>query len=187
MLRIFWIISIVSISAIIVLSFFSGLFDGVKITNQTVGPYYLVYRTHKGSYSGIQFVMGDVYRYMREKKSISPQKGFAIYYDDPAKIQPDSLRSIAGVITDSSENVESPYKSGVFQKTEALIGTFPIRSFMSYSIGVYKFYPALEKKVAKDKCHLSGPVIEIYDLEAKKITYIAPVNQMTSPAPLFTK
>ena len=187
MMKIFWVISAVLISAIAVLSFFAGLFDNLKITNQTAGPYYLVYRTHRGSYSGIQFVMGDVYRYMREKKSVTTENGFVIYYDDPEKIQTDSLRSIAGVITDSSVVVEEPYKSGLFRKTEALIGTFPIRSFMSYSIGVYKFYPAMEKKLAKDKIQLSGPVLEIFDLGKKQITYVAPVNQKVSPAPLFSK
>jgi hypothetical protein len=187
MKKFFWIFLAILIFAIAVLSFFAGLFDGIKITNQTVGPYYLVYRTHKGSYSGIQFVMGDVYRYMREKKSMTSENGFVIYYDNPEKIRTDSLRSIAGVITDSSVNVEDPYKSGIFQKTEALVGTFPIRSFMSYSIGVYKFYPALEKKLAQDKYQLSGPVMEIFDLEKRQITYVAPVNQKVSPAPLFTK
>jgi hypothetical protein len=83
--------------------------------------------------------------------------------------------------------VEDPYKNGIYQKTEALIGTFPIRSFMSYSIGVYKFYPALEKKLVQDKSQQSGPVMEIFDLGKKQITYVAPVNQKVSPAPSFTK
>lgn len=177
----------VFIFALTVLSFFAGLFDSVKITNQTVGPYHLVYRTHRGSYSKIQFLMGDVYRYIRVKKSVDSQNGFVIYYDNPEKIQIDSLRSITGFITDSSVNVENPYNSGIFQKTEALIGTFPIRSFMSYSIGVYKFYPALEKKLAQVKYQMSGPVMEIFDLKTRQITYVAPVNQKVSPAPVFIK
>ena len=56
----------------------------------------------------------------------------AVFYDNPNKVISDSLRSIAGYITDSVlPGVTPPYKTDVFEKTRAVTGVFPILTFMS--------------------------------------------------------
>jgi hypothetical protein len=183
--KIITIISTVIICALLLVAHLSGLFDTVKISTQTFGPVNLVYREHQGPYIGVRYILNDVYKFLFDKENIRVKKGFAIFYDDPSKMDEDSLRSIAGAVTDSLIKVSMPYKSGQFKKTEAVVGVYPIRSLLSYTTGVLKFSSAFEKYSKKNSLKQSGPTLEIYDTASKKIFYIAPVNGTVSPAPTF--
>ncbi|NLP02851.1 MAG: GyrI-like domain-containing protein [Fibrobacter sp.] len=185
MARIALIISGVVVIAILLVSFFAGVFDTVKFSTETAGPYNLIYREFQGPFSGIRFTLNDVFKYVRDKKKIEASRGFGIFYDDPGKTPSDSLRSITGVIVDSVIAVEKPYKSGVFEKTEAVVGRFPIRSFLSYVMGAGKFYSRLQEYLNQNNLKMSGPVLEVYDNGERMIIYIAPVNSEKSPAPEF--
>jgi hypothetical protein len=155
----------------------AGVFDSVSMQTCEQGPYSLVFREYKGPYRGVKFALYDVYHYLKDKRSIAPAKGFAVFYDNPQKVKPDSLRSIAGYITDSIlTGVAPPYKTDVFAKTRAVTGVFPIRTFMSQFTGPIKFYPRLLLYLKQEKLEAAGPVMEIYDIGGKKIVYIAPVK-----------
>lgn len=183
MLRITAIIAGVVTLAMIVLAFIGGIFDSAELSLQKTGPYNLIYKEHRGQYSGIRAILNDVFRYAVKEKKGRILQGFAIFYDDPAKVPSDSLRCIAGVITDSLKDVSAPYKSYLYPETEAVVGVFPIRSFLSYTSGTYKFYPQLQKYLSENKITQAGPVLEIYDSSKRTITYIAPINK--NPAPEF--
>jgi AraC family transcriptional regulator len=155
----------------------AGVFDTVNMKVAEQGPYSLVFREHKGPYRGIKYALYDVFRYLSDKRSIAPKLGFAIFYDNPQKVKPDSLRSIAGYITDSIlPGVTEPYKTDVFAKTRAITGVFPIRTFISQFTGPLKFYPRLLLYLKQEKLEAAGPVMEIYNIAGKKIVYIAPVK-----------
>lgn len=185
MLRIAAIIAGLIIIALLFTSYVAGVFDTVKLSRETTGPYYLVYKEHRGPYVGIRYILNDVYRFVTDSTKHNVKSGFAIFYDDPSEVAQDSLRSIAGVITDTLVKVSDPYKSGVFEKTEAIVGVFRIRSYFSYVMGTYKFYPALRKYLKKNGLTSSGPVLEIYNSSEKTIKYVGPVNSKESPAPEF--
>jgi AraC family transcriptional regulator len=167
----------ITCAVFLLLCWAAGVFDTVDMHAGEQGPYSLVFREHRGPYRGVKLALYDVYHYLSDKRSIVPKRGFAVFYDNPQKVKPDSLRSIAGYITDSIlPGVVPPYKTDVFAKTRAVTGVFPIRTFMSQFTGPIKFYPRLLLYLKKEKLEAAGPVMEIYDMAAKKIIYIAPVK-----------
>lgn len=170
----------------LLVAFIGGIFDFVSFSVQKVGPYNLVYKENKGSYTGIRLILNDVFRYVVKEKKGKVLQGFAIFYDDPSKVPTDSLRYIAGVITDSLHQVSNPYKSVVYPQTDAVVGQFPIRSFLSYTSGTYKFYNELKKYVAKNDLKISGSVLEIYDSAKRQITYVVALDSNNqAPEPKF--
>ncbi len=184
-MKIFAIIAAVVTSLMLLVAFIGGIFDSVSFSIREAGPYNLVYREHKGPYTGIRIILNDVLQYVVKQKKARIVNGFAIFYDDPAAVSSDSLRSIGGVIIDSLMEVSAPYKSALFPKTRVIAGEFPIRSFLSYTSGTLKFYPQLQKYLSENQYKLSGPVMEIYDSPGRVITYLAPINEGPSPAPSF--
>jgi hypothetical protein len=177
-MRILAVIITVCLAAFFCLSYYAGVLDKADVAlSVACGPYNLIYREHKGPYKGVRVALYDVYRYLSEKRSITPQKGFAIFYDNPRTTKSADLRSIGGYITDSLlANVAAPYSVRVFQRTPAVVGVFPLRSFMSPMTGPMKFYPAMLALLEKTKRTPDGPVMEIYDVPGRKILYIAPVK-----------
>lgn len=157
------------------LTYWAGYFDSVHLEERTAGPYHLLYREHRGPYEGIRFVMRDVFLYYRKLYGKAPERGFGIYYDDAGERQADSLRSIAGCLTDSLlAEPQEPYQSRTMPAHHALVGTFRLRSPFSYMIGVLKFRDALERYVEETGREPRGPVMEIYDLEERVIRYVVP-------------
>ena len=176
-MRILAVIIAIALIAFFGLSYVAGIFDKADVTLRDAGPYNLIYREHKGPYKGVRFVRYDMFRFLKEKRSIVPQKGFAIFYDNPRKKNPGGLRSVAGYITDSLlSGVPAPYVTEVFPKTASIVGTFPLRSFMSPMTGPMKFYPEMLMLLSRQKREAAGPVMEIYDVPARKIMYIAPLK-----------
>lgn len=176
-MRILAVVIAISLFAFIGLSYYAGLFDKLEIAVSEAGPYNLIFREHKGPYRGVRTALHDVSRFLAEKRSITSGRAFAVYYDNPRKKKEEELRSIGGYITDSLLlGVSAPFAAGVFQKTQSIVGTFPLRSFMSPMTGPMKFYPAMANILVKQKREMAGPVMEVYDIPAKKIMYIAPLK-----------
>ena len=181
-MKIFWFLAFIVFSAIAFMLHIGGVFDTVALSRNDVGPFFLVYRFERGHYDEMKFVVNDVERYLRSSHSIHSSKGFAIFYDNPGTTVKDNLRSIVGCIVDSMVDVVAPYQTAVYRRTDAVIGAFPIRSFFSYTTGLFKFSSRLDKYVETNKLSVSGPVMEVYDAEKKQIFYIASVGT-ESPVP----
>jgi hypothetical protein len=159
------------------LCYFAGVFDSLRLSVQEVGPYALIYREHKGPVQGVRFVLFNVYAYLKDKRSIRPERGFVVFLDNPQKTKKEELHSRAGYITDSLlTNVDSLYKTDVFPRTRAVTGTIRLRSFMSPMSGSVKFYSKLPEFLHRQMLEPAGPVMEIYDIPAKKILYCEPVK-----------
>jgi hypothetical protein len=184
-MKIFATIAAIVTGLMLFVAFMGGVFDSVTFSIRETGPYNLVYKEHRGPYAGIRITLNDVFKYVVKQHKGRVKQGFAIFYDDPAVVPSDSLRSIAGVITDTLLKVSAPYKSALFPETKAIVGEFPIRSFLSYTSGTIKFYPQLQKYLSENQYQMSGPVMEIYDTPKRVITYIAPINEGPSPAPQY--
>jgi len=183
-------IALASIAGVIVviagLVFFqAGVFDRVKFFEEQRGPYFLVYKEHTGTYSAVGARIKSVHTHLSEtNKSAVVKGGFTIFYDNPIDKDDDSLRSISGVLTDSLMTVDSPYKSDTFGKSYCIIGKYPLRSFFSYSTGIYKIYSSLDKYAKSKNTTITGPVMEIVDTNKKSILYVVPVSA-TAAVPVF--
>jgi hypothetical protein len=172
------ILGVCVVTATLGLCWYAGMFDRVSLFEDTAGPYNFVYREHTGPSDGMKYVIGDVYAFLRYKKNMAPEKGFAIFYEKPSTARKDSLRYIGGAITDSLlSGLKTPYFTRRYEPTWSVIGTFPMRSFMSYSIGIVKFQPRLERYLASHGLVRSGPILQIFDMNRKQIQYIAPLSR----------
>lgn len=180
------VIAVCVTAAITGVAWYAGMFDRMEMTREPRGPFNLVYREYRGPYKGIRFIMNNVYLYVRDSLRLQTDRGFAAFYDNPQTADPDSLRSISGIIVDSVVAVSTPYKSGVFDRTDAVVGQFRLRSFFSYTTGGQKFYASLQQYLAEKKIEQTGPVIELYDMAERIIYFVAPVQRTTSPLPEFT-
>ena len=161
------------------------MFDRLEISRESRGPYNLIYREYKGPRSGVRHVMNTVYRYVRDTLHLESGTGFAVFYDDPLSgIEKDS-RFICGVVVDSCPEVAVPYKTGVFGRAEAVVGSVKLRSFFSYSTGGLRFYYRLRKQLAEKNENHSSPVLELYEMKKRSIHFVVPVGTSGLPAPEF--
>lgn len=176
-MRIIGVIVAAAMLVFFVLCFFAGVFDTMTVSVRDEGPFNLIFREHRGPYRGVRFALYDVYSYLKDKHSMQPQRGFVMFLDNPQKTKKEDLRCRAGCITDSIvANVSGQYATEVFAKTKAVRGSFRLRSFMSPMTGPVKFYPRMLETLRTEKLTSAGPVMEIYDVPAKTIIYIAPVK-----------
>lgn len=182
-------ISLISIATVVIIasllfSFQAGIFDSVRFVEETHGPYFLLYKEYKGSYSAVGYRIKEIYLKVKsEKKSDSINGGFALFYDNPEKVKKDSLRSICGIFTDSLITVGPPYKTALYKKSNCIVGRFPLRSFFSYMTGLHKFYPAFEKYSKNKNIMITSPVMELIDTKSRSIIYVV----SNSSAPLLDK
>ena len=185
MIKLAAIISTCIIGTTLAFFYYTGMFDHMEITRESRGPYCLVYREYRGPHKGTRYMMNTVYRYVRDSLQLSTGTGFTVFYDNRRQ-KPDRLiRSISGVVVADSITVPSSCKSWLFKRCDAVVGRFRLRSFFSYAIGSYRFYSQLAGVVEKKHLEYAGPVLELYDMPAKTIWYIAPVGRGTELFPEF--
>lgn len=175
--RVFAVVLAVVCAISAVICWWAGFFDPLTIAPATAGPWHLLYRTHTGPYEGVRLAIRDVALYVEHTTGRKPTRGFSVYLDDPAEVPREHRRSIGGCLTDTLHTAPpSPYRSVTQDSLPAAVGTFRLRSFFSYMTGVFKFYPALDQYLREHGDTLTGPVIEVYDLERRRIDYVAPIG-----------
>ena len=161
------------------LLYYTGYFVKVVVEERDMGPYTLVYQEYLGDYATVGPVMDKISKGLIEDAQVTPERGFGIYYDDPATVAKEKLRSDIGVLLEEKDMdqlslIKTKYKVKTFEKTKAVVAEFPYTSPLSVIAGVLKVYPELRKYVEVNKIHMSE-VMEIYDRPAKKIYYIMPL------------
>lgn len=154
---------------------YSGLFYTVTVTEKEIGPFTMVLKKHSGSYYKTGAVFDEVETALKKTMEGKKLKAVGLYYDDPAQIKEEELRSECGFIIEKGDLKKiGALKSGLFvkdfEKTTCAVGEFPLKSFLSYMLGPSKAYPALAAYGKLKK--LSGDFgMEIYDMQSKKILY----------------
>ncbi|MBP7734928.1 MAG: GyrI-like domain-containing protein [Spirochaetes bacterium] len=175
------IILAVLIVAILVLIGYSGFFTTVTITEKEIGPFTMVLKKHTGSYYKTGAIFDEVEAVLKKKLDTKKLKGVGLYYDDPAKVKEDQLRSECGFIVEKAD-IEKlgamPEELLIkdFDKTQCAVAEFPIRTFLSYMIGPSRVYPKLAE-YGKKKAFAGDFGMEIYDNQSKTITYCMPVKK----------
>lgn len=168
------------IVAIISLLLYLDAFSTIDIKKKEIGPYKLVYEKHKGSYNGIKEVQDKVYYSLLNDK-ITTTKGFGIYYDDPSKVATNELRSIGGCIVEQNDYetlnlLGNKYNVLNYHSPENVYAEFSFKNPLSILVGIFKVYPEI-KKIQEKKHYTPQPVMEIYDIPAKKIIYSVPIKK----------
>lgn len=159
---------------------FSGLFSGIDIHENRVGPYTYVYQNHIGPYDKVGPLMDEVYKKLLDS-GIETYKGIGVYYDDPSVIDEDKLRSDVGRILEEREifnleDIKKKFNVRKLDKKSYVVAQHPYRNQISIMLGIMKVYPGLTKYFEKNNLKM-GKVIEIYDFPNKKITYLAEFSQ----------
>lgn len=168
---------IIAILAVALFAFvaYSGLFYSVTVTEKEIGPFAMVLKKNTGSYYKTGAVFGEVEESLKKALDTKKLKAIGLYYDDPAKVKEEELRSECGFIIEKGDLEKiGALKSGLFvkefNKTRCAVGEFPLKTFLSYMLGPSKAYPALEAYGKEKK--LSGDFsMEIYDMGSAKILY----------------
>jgi hypothetical protein len=158
---------------------YSGIFYSVTITEKEIGPFTMILQKHKGSYYKTGEIIDQVNAELKKVVDTTKLAGVGLYYDDPAKVKEENLRSECGFIlgrTDLAKigSLKTAFIIKDFKKTLCVMGEFPLRTFLSYMIGPSKVYPKLGK-YANDKKYNVEYSVEIYDMQSKKILYCMPV------------
>ncbi len=170
----FWIIGILLIGVILSLGYF-GVFKTISSEIIECGGETLVYEKMTGDYSQSGTVSNRVYHKLKDVYGIETTKGFGIYYDNPKTVEKNDLRSDIGCILESDfdklESLKSDFQVSQYPQSEHLVAEFPYKGMPSIILGIIKVYPALNDYSEKNGYELDTPVMEIWDIPNKKITY----------------
>ena len=114
-------------------------------------------------------------------QGITQLAGIGIYYNDPATITSgQELRSDVGSVVDEKDvgklqRNSSVYKVKTIPQAVRVVAEFPYKNSFSYMVGPIKMYPLVNKYMAARAYKLEIPRIELYDMDMKKIYFIADV------------
>jgi hypothetical protein len=174
------IIIAVIIVAVLGLVGYSGFFHTVTIAEKEIGPFTMVLKKHTGSYYKTGAVFDEVETALKKSVDTKKLKAVGLYYDDPAKVKEEQLRSECGFILDRAdlEKMKALPEGLIvkdFKKTLCAVGEFPLKTFLSYMVGPARVYPKIEEFGKKRK--LTGDFgMEIYDHQSGTIFYCMPIE-----------
>jgi hypothetical protein len=177
------VIIILAVLIVAILGFivYSGFFYSVTIAEKEMGPFTMLLKKHTGSYYKTGATFDNVEGFLKKTVDTKKLKAVGLYYDDPAKVKKDQLRSECGFIIDRAElDKIGALPEGLiikdFKKTLCAVGEFPLKSFLSYMLGPVRVYPKFAdygtlKKFTGDYS------MEIYDNQSKKILYCMAIGK----------
>ena len=162
------------------LLFYFGGFDAVKVIEKETPSFNFAYQKHVGDYRNVANVMVPLYNKLVNEETIMPTRGFGIYYDNPEKVAAEKLRSVVGSILDGVDDIkvirlQSNFNIDTFPTAKSIVVEFPYKNAFSIFVGLSKVYPVL-KDYMKEHNYPPTPVLEIYDPENSKISYIVGLN-----------
>jgi hypothetical protein len=172
------ILAIIAAVIIIALGFawYIGYFTAVKTEDTIEGGYTVAGIEYTGPYSKAGKYIEEVNEKLK-KQNVTCSKGFGIYYDDPKTTPSEKCRSFVGSILEEKDFGKIPelksagLRIDTIPRISSVVATFPLKSTLSYMIGPMKVYPVLSKYISEQKYKVELSV-EVYDMEAKKMTFI---------------
>lgn len=154
-----------------------GVFSSPKPYEAEMGPFTIAYESFTGPYAKTAPVFAKVYNALKEK-GITARMGLGIYYDNPAQVPAEKLRSDCGVVLEKGDQVKlkGKFKVKRLARASSVVVEFPVRSTLSYMIGPMKAYPAL-MKYAQEKNLKGTGTYELYDEANKKIFFVLTIGK----------
>lgn len=165
--------------AILVFLGYMGMLVTPAVYEKEMGPFTLVYEDFTGPYKETGRIFEKVYKNLK-KDGIETRRGIGIYFDNPASVPEDQLRSQCGSIVEEGdleklETVKDKYNIQNIERKKSIVVDFPIRNTMSYMLAPMKAYPALAKYAEERKYEMLAPY-ELYDMESHVIHFVMPVE-----------
>lgn len=180
MLRIsLFVIIILIITIIGMIIYYSG-FTKIVFKETKKKSFHIVYNSFIGPYKNTGPVSDKIYYDLLNNEKVETFKGFGIYYDNPKEVEEEKCRSIVGCILEEKDNnkIEELKKKGFniikIDDIDCIYTEFPFKGKISIIMGIIKVYPALEKYFEKKSVKQYSPIMEIYNVPERKITYIIP-------------
>lgn len=157
-----------------------GGFTTPEAKEQNMGPYTIAYVNFVGNYGQVWPSMTKVYDVLSGAGVVS-LTGVGIYYDDPAIVSGNKLRSDVGAVIASQDLGKLVWNKEVkittINQGNKIVVEFPLKNSFSYMIGPMKVYPVIAKYMKEKWYTTQTPMIELYDMTAKKIYYIAEIGK----------
>lgn len=173
-----WLIISIAIALLLLIYLiFSGLFYKIVIIEKEIEPFYVAYTKNTGNYKYSGQFMDEIF-YKLKQNDIETEKGFGMYFDNPAETKVNERRYYAGVVITENQyqqmlNHDYGVETSLIEPGNSLYTEFIYRNRLSVFISIFKVYPALGRFVRQNKNEgLNSPVIEIYDVPNKKIYFI---------------
>lgn len=173
-------ISIIIVLVLLVLGLlylnYLKFFSPITLEEKKYGPFTLVYEEYTGPYKDTAKIQNDLYYSLLNKEKIKTFKGFGVYYDNPKKVPAQDLRSIAGCVLEQEDYEKvgyletNGYKVKNIPEQDCIVVEFPFKNSFSIFVGMAKVYPEIEKYI-KDHNLENNEIMEIYDMQNKKIFY----------------
>jgi hypothetical protein len=155
----------------------SGFFSNAKVSEQLMGPYYMVYADYSGPYGGARTTMDSLKNILEKKEGIRTTDKFILYENNPRNYDGKALKAAAGIILHDADTLRvnelrGKYKLRILPRQHFVFARIPFRSGISLFAGRVKIYPAI---ITYKKEHqlMDAPFIEIYT-NYKKVYYISP-------------
>ncbi len=160
---------------------YMGFFVTPVVMEKELGPYTIAYESFTGSYAESGKIFDKVFKSLK-KDGIETTLGLGVYYDDPAKVPANKLRSDCGCVIAEKDllvfgKVQNKYKTKIIPKAKRMVAEFPLKNILSYMIGPMKVYPQFLKYAQEKKYKNSTLGIEIYDQKQKKIIFMMDIDK----------
>jgi len=176
------ILKIVLIILVAIIAIFVGIygyyggFHSIEFNTKEQGGEILVYENVVGDYSQTIEISDQIYYSLLNDFNIETFRGFGIYYDNPAEVEANLLRSDVGCILEAADSsqidiIRQKFNVKILPKGNYTSAEFPYKGMMSILVGLMRVYPEMHRLHATGKLNIDGPIMEIYDAPNKKIIY----------------
>ncbi len=170
-----WLLIALAVVVLLVVGYLAylGIFSSPKPYEAEMGPYTYAYESFFGPYAQSGTTFAKVYEALKAQGVVS-QLGLGIYYDNPALVPADKLRSDCGVVLEKGDLAKlrgKGFKIKTIVRMNCVVVEFPIRNTLSYAIGPMKAYPIL-MKYAREKNLKAAGAYELYDEANRKIFFV---------------
>jgi len=137
--------------------YYIGFFSSVTISKQEKGPYKIVYLPHTGPYYQTAKTIKKV-KDILQTTAIKAGEPCALYYDNPAKIPQNKLRSKGGVLVKTLASLKPPLQLEEIPPRLVVVGK--IKAHPAFAS--IKVYPKLQKWLQRHHLKAGTPSLEIY-------------------------
>jgi len=152
------IISFVFFMGLIGVAWYMGAFSSVSVTTAEKGPYYFVYLEHLGPYYQIQNKIIMVEKYLSDN-NIQTLHSAGIYFDNPAEVAENELKSYGGFVVKDSVVINEPYKFLKIDRRQVVVAGIEALPM----IAPFKIYPAFQEWLGNNKnVEIVAPPLELY-------------------------
>ena len=147
------------------LFFYLGSYKPVEITQEKLGPLYLLYKAHVGAYHEIGPTIQEVEKWAKGQ-NIPCLRTFGEYLDNPESMDQDRLRSRGGcLLVEPLALVPPQFQYEARPERIYVVGRFT----GSPAIGPFKVYPMIKKYLDEHRLSAKESVIEIYQIDGMEV------------------